>query len=125
MSLGNWEPSTWAAAIGAGGSLAYSAALFFGFVQSDAVFKKIWPTRLSKTQWQSLVRIFFFVLIGGVVSFIFQLPETKLAPIQAFIVGMTWPSIVAQTLAGRQGDSPKTIRDQINELLGAPQTPEK
>jgi len=118
IGLGNWLPALWAAAIGAGGSLAYFTALLFGFVQSEAILEKIWPSSRSVSLPGRLLRVFWFTLIGAAVALIFQLPQEKLAPIQAFIVGTTWPTIVSQTLTGRQGESPQTIRQQIAGLLG-------
>jgi len=118
LNLSNWQSAVWAAVIGAGGSLAYFTALLFGFVQSEAILEKIWPSARSVSLAGRLLRVFWFTLIGAVVAFIFQLPQDKLAPIQAFIVGTTWPTIVSQTLTGRQGESPKAIKEQITNLLG-------
>jgi hypothetical protein len=114
----NWLPAIWAAAIGAGGSLAYFSALYYGFVQAEDVLRKLWPTVGKTTTSRNVLRVFWFTLIGAAVSFTFQLPESNLAPIQAFIIGTTWPSIVAQVLTGRQADTPESIKSQIASLLG-------
>jgi hypothetical protein len=116
--MANWQHSAWAALIGGAGSLAYFSALFFGFIQGEEILAKLWPT-IKTLRWHfKVLRIFWFMLIGGAVAFIFQLPQGDLAPIQAFIVGTTWPTIVAQILTSRQAESPQAIKDQIASLLG-------
>jgi hypothetical protein len=114
----NWESATWAALIGAAGSLAYFTALYFGFIINQEIFDRLWPTRRGVRLGTRIFRIFWFTLLGAAVAFIFQLPERYLAPIQAFIVGTTWPTIVSQVLTARQADSPEAIKNQISQLLG-------
>ena len=115
----NWEIAAWAALLGALGSLAYFTAMYFAFVGTNDLLGKFWvPGGGIGGGFANLFRVVWFALIGAAVSFIFQLPETTLAPIQAFIVGTTWPTIVAQVLTGRQGDSPKMIKEQIMGLIG-------
>ncbi|MGB3347000.1 MAG: hypothetical protein WBA71_07145 [Candidatus Humimicrobiia bacterium] len=63
--------------------------------------------------FSKLLRVIWFILIGAAVSFIFQLPESFLAPIQAFIIGTTWPTIVAQIIS-RQGAS---RRELVSDIL--------
>jgi hypothetical protein len=115
----NWLNATYAALIGAAGSLAYFSGLYFGFIQSEEILAKLWPSS-RLIHWPSkFLRVIWFMAIGAAVAFIFQLPQGNLAPIQAFIVGVTWPTIVAQTLATRQGESPQTIKEQIASMLGS------
>ena len=117
--MANWQHSAWAAMIGGAGSLAYFSALFFGFIQGEEILAKLWPTVRSINWYAKALRVIWFMLIGGAVAFIFQLPQGEnLAPIQAFIVGTTWPTIVSQILTTRQAESPQTIKDQIASLLG-------
>ena len=116
--MGNWQQSAWAALIGGAGSLAYFSALFFGFIQGEEILAKLWPTLRNMSGYTKALRVIWFMLIGGAVAFIFQLPQGDLAPIQAFIVGTTWPTIVAQILTTRQAESPQTIKDQIASMLG-------
>ncbi len=113
----NWVPALWAALIGAAGSLAYFTGLYFGFLQNEAILSRLWPPARQSGLAVRLFRVLWFAIIGGSVAFVFQLPETSLAPIQAFIVGTTWPTIVSQVLTGRQLDSPEVIRNQIEGLL--------
>jgi hypothetical protein len=116
--MGNWQHSAWAALIGGAGSLAYFSALFFGFIQGEEILAKLWPAPRTIHWINKTLRVLWFVIIGGAVAFIFQLPQGDLAPIQAFIMGTTWPTIVAQILTTRQAESPKTIKDQIASMLG-------
>ncbi len=115
--MDNWVPGLWAGLIGGAGSLAYSSALYFGFIQNEASLSKLWPSRGTSGAVASILRVVWFVAIGAAVALIFQLPEGNLAPIQAFIIGTTWPTVVAQVLTGRQGDSPASIKAQIFGLL--------
>lgn len=114
----NLQPALWAALIGGGGSLAYFSTLFFGFVQGEEILAKLWPTGRTIRGLSRVLRIIWFILIGAAVAFTFQLPESTFAPIQAFIIGTTWPSIVAQILTGRQAEPRETIRGRIAGLLG-------
>lgn len=113
----NWQPAAWAALIGAAGSLAYFTGLYFGFLLNESIRDQLWPSPRQANLVTRLFRVAWFAFIGGAVAFVFQLPETNLAPIQAFIVGTTWPTIVSQVLTGRQLDSPEVIRNQIDGLL--------
>ena len=114
--MDHWVIASYAAGIGAAGSLAYASALYFGFIIADDINKQLWPSKgRSERALASFLRLMWFVLVGAAVAFIFQLPEGVLAPIQAFILGATWPTVVSQVLTGRQ--TGKSIPDQINELI--------
>jgi hypothetical protein len=76
-----------------------------------------------------------FVLIGGAVAAVFQAGQaTSFAPIQALVIGSTWPTVISQYLAG-QGqpanqnsvvlsklatESAQKGTGSSGELLGAP-----
>lgn len=115
--MSNWLPACYAAAVGAAGSLAYFTALYFGFIGGEEILNRFWPPGRLPWYIRSL-RILWYALAGAVVAFVFQLPEANFAPIQAFIVGTTWPTIVSQILTGRQAETPETIRAQITALMG-------
>lgn len=116
--LPNWEVATYAALLGAIGSIAYFTAMYFTYVGTTELLARFWAPASSRLA--NGFRVFWFGCIGATVAFVFQLPESTLAPIQAFIVGTTWPTIVSQVLTGRQGDSAKSIKDQIAAILGTP-----
>src|SRR6185503_700957 len=115
--MANAEVAAWAATLGAIGSLAYLTAMYFTYVGTSELLGRFWAPAGGLG---NPMRVVWFGLVGAGVAFVFQLPETTLAPIQAFIVGTTWPTIVSQVLTGRQGESPKDIKDQILSLLGTP-----
>jgi|YelNatPaOPRAMG01_1025707.scaffolds.fasta_scaffold60066_2 hypothetical protein len=121
MTLPILVAAGWAALIGAAGSFAYFAAMYFGFIQNDLILERICPSSPRvKAGWR-IARVFWFVSLGAMVAFVFQLPQgSNLAYIQAFIVGATWPTIVAQTLAGRQGEAPREILGNVGALLNTP-----
>lgn len=96
--------------IGFFGSGAYFSAIFFGFVSNEGVIEKICltcpaqdanqPGNSKKTdkrlRWR---RLFWFLFMGGTVAAVFQLAEKgSFVPVQAFVLGTTWPSIIAQLL---------------------------
>jgi hypothetical protein len=91
--------SPWfATAIGGLGSAAYLIAVWVGLVgRTDGRdrllvhFRKLWGLKVP-----------LYLAGGGGVAMVFQLPEAKLVPIQAFIIGCTWPAVVANYLSGRQ-----------------------
>jgi hypothetical protein len=113
----NWLNATYAALIGAAGSLAYFSGLYFGFIRAEEILAKLWPPVRVIPWYSKVLRVIWFMAIGAAVAFTFQLPQDNLAPIQAFIVGVTWPTIVAQTLTTRQGESPQEIKQQIAGML--------
>jgi hypothetical protein len=108
------------AAIGLGGigSGAYLGALLLGFLGGGPLdqllprFQRL-TRRGEPRPVLSILRIFVFVAFGSMVAFVFQFAQGAIfAPIQAFVLGASWPSVVAQILA-RSGH---TDIDQIREL---------
>lgn len=91
--------SPWLAlAVGSVGSAAYLVALWVGLVGSTggkerilAHFRELWALKVP-----------LFIAGGGAVAMVFQLPEGKLIPVQAFIIGCTWPAVVSNYLSGKQ-----------------------
>jgi hypothetical protein len=91
--------SPWLAlTVGSVGSAAYLIALWVGLVGTAggkerilAHFSELWGLKVP-----------LFVASGGAVAMVFQLPEGKLIPVQAFIIGCTWPAVVSNYLSGRQ-----------------------
>lgn len=76
--------------IGIIGSVAYYGALKIGFVGGEL---REWLLG----NFDGAPRIAGFTIIGGAVAVAFQLPQPdSFVPIQSFVLGVTWPFIVAQ-----------------------------
>ena len=82
--------------VGVIGSTGYFVALKLGFVTADKIEEKFKSTGAPVA----------FVIVGGAVAVIFQLPQADVfTPIQSFVLGITWPFIVSQYVsrAGKEG----------------------
>lgn len=103
--------------IGWAGAFAFLAGVRFGFISRDTRSKTM--EFLTNPPWYRVVDRSVFYWLGGIVAGVFQWaqPDT-LAPIQAFVLGATWPSVVTRVMAG--GGSADTAADK---LLSTP--PEK
>src|SRR4051812_34424808 len=81
--------------IGGIGSAAYLATLVFRFA-TGPLSDQVMPHLLTRRG--RLV----FTSIGGLVAVVFQMPQlAQLSPIQAFVLGITWPMLVNQYIAGQ------------------------
>lgn len=99
--LANWPIPLGAFLIGMIGSLSYYVSLRLGFLQGDKVLGSL--RAHHGAAW--------FVLIGGLVALVFQLAQLgALAPVQSFVLGITWPTLISQYLAGKGKPS---ILDEI------------
>ena len=82
--------------LGAGGSTSYYTALHFRMISvpdQDNLLQRFNPR--SRVAW--------FAAIGGFVALVFQLAQfNSFAPVQSFVFGMTWPTLVSQYLSGKQ-----------------------
>ena len=102
--------------IGAIGSFTYLMAVAVGFVAKDpSARERILAGFRGESHPQTLAKWVTYVVCGGFVAMIFQLPETKLVAIQAFIIGCTWPAVVSNYLSGAQTTG-LGVREQILEL---------
>lgn len=60
--------------------------------------------------------------MGGAIAAIFQIPENpNFVPIQAFVLGTTWPAIVAQALSGSQKPDQQAIEIK-SDIMGGLKT---
>lgn len=98
--------------VGLVGSIAYYTSLRLGFIggdQRDSILKLFGSGPL----------IVWFSVIGGSVATIFQLAQGgSFAPIQGFVLGITWPILVGQYVAGAKNVS---TDDYIKKILGGGQ----
>ncbi|MBI4201782.1 MAG: hypothetical protein HY532_01525 [Chloroflexi bacterium] len=83
--------------------MAYYTVVYFGFIGAgresrDYILSHFW----GKNGGGTLLKVTWYILVGGAIAGVFQLAETAFVPVQSFILGATWPSIVGQLLSGRQ-----------------------
>jgi hypothetical protein len=105
-----------AALIGTAGAIAFFAGVKFGFIDRD-LRSRTMEFLISPPRTRFLDRQVFYFL-GGIVAAIFQWaqPDT-LAPIQAFVLGATWPSVVTRIMSGSSKDG-----SAVNKLIETPPT---
>jgi hypothetical protein len=86
--------------IGFAGAMAFYAGVYFGFIAPESrndITKYIVSTK----------SISIFAMLGGVVAGVFQWAQPDvLAPIQAFVLGATWPSVVTRIMSGSPSAPP-------------------
>lgn len=120
----------WAFLVGLLGSFAYVSAIVFGFVGGDPQQRDVMLRAFSgagKRDRLSWIRTTWYSAIGGGVALVFQIPEHSFVPIQSFVLGITWPSIVSQVLSGRQREPTPAEKHERLELTLEDQgyTPER
>jgi hypothetical protein len=87
-----------AALIGFAGASAFFAGVRFGFISSESRDQML---RYLKHPPNPRIDRMFFYSFGGIVAAIFQWAQPDvLAPIQAFVLGATWPSVVTRIMSG-------------------------
>jgi hypothetical protein len=141
--IAQWR-NLWAFLIGMLGSVAYFTVVYFGLLGTGRenreyilfFFRRrrdrgVEPGSLEREGAASAspgdsgldprldpMKVGWYGVIGGFIAGIFQLPEATFVPIQSFVLGATWPSIVGQFLSSRQTVQPP--EDRRAELgLGA------
>jgi hypothetical protein len=115
--------------VGLIGSSGYLTALLLGFL-GEVPIQQLRPKfEVIKgnppTGRMSIFRIALFALFGGGIALVFQWAQGIIfAPIQALVLGATWPTIIAQFIArGGETDADK-IRDLADRVAGGqPTTP--
>jgi hypothetical protein len=94
--------------VGAIGSLAYYAALKLGYAggnQRDGILKNF--ASFTKSYG---VAVAGFLFIGGAVATAFQAAQMEtFTPVQSFVLGVTWPMIVAQYAAREPSGPPPEV----------------
>lgn len=95
--------------VGMIGSAGYYVALNIGYTGGDQ--RKFYLENFGGT-----LGIIIFIVIGGFVATIFQLAQpTTFVPIQSFVLGVTWPMIVAQYVS----KADQLANSDIEKLKGA------
>jgi hypothetical protein len=115
--------------IGFGGAAAFHYGVFIGFIARDSRaslleflhIESVVAARLSRRDMSLLwLRRVLFWMFGGGVAVVFQMADAdSLVPIQAFVLGASWPSVVTQLMSGRSLPPPP----QPANLSPPPQPP--
>jgi len=106
--------------IGFAGALAFYAGVYFGFINPES------RTDITKYIVSSRA-VAVFAVLGGVVAGVFQWAQADtLAPIQAFVLGATWPSVVTRIMSGSPAPPAKpTPTDLVSGSASAGGQPSK
>lgn len=106
--------SPWLAlVIGAVGSLAYLLAAYSGFIGQDEQARARILAHFDGGPPSVFAKVVAFGAAGGGVAMVFQFTEHYLVPVQAFILGCTWPAVVANHLSGSQRGSDTRVEVQV------------
>lgn len=103
----------WAFPIGLLGSAAYLVAMWVGMVGRGGDARERVLACFRPWSW---LKVPLYLASGGGVALVFQLPEKRLVPIQAFIIGCTWPAVVANYLSGRQTGVPDEALEAAEQV---------
>jgi hypothetical protein len=103
--------------IGMCGAAAFHLGVFLGFIARDSrtgllEFLHIdfanRPQAAAREIWIKRCLRFSFWIFGGIVATVFQMADAdSLVPIQAFVLGASWPSVVTQLMSGRSTPPPQ------------------
>lgn len=129
LNLWNTHPvfrgTSGAAIIGGLGSAAYLTALLLGFLGDGPIaqlrprFEVVKGTPAVKSL--SGPRLVLFAVFGAFVASVFQLPQgALLAPIQALVIGATWPTVISQILTKTGDTEADKIVDLARRIAGTP-----
>ena len=102
--------------LGAAGSAAYFFAVLSGFIQPrETLLRHLTkPIEIvSEQEYERSIRWLrwiAFVFFGAVVACVFQLAQSpSFAPVQAFVMGATWPTVVNRMLTGGTPTDPRRV----------------
>ena len=113
-----------AGAVGFLGASAYFVGVVTGFIdptsREEVLLHLLNDTTQKPPSRRWLLRVYFFVF-GGVVAAVFQAAQGEtFAPIQAFVLGITWPSVVSRSMSTPNGG--RTIGDALQPGGNPPTT---
>jgi hypothetical protein len=92
---------TGAFVVGTLGAAAFFLGVFFGFISRDSRERLLEYLSNKNTGTIDRWPLILFCIFGGVVAAVFQAAQAAIfAPIQAFVLGATWPSVVTRIMSG-------------------------
>lgn len=97
---------SYAVLVGTLGAASFYFGVYFGFISQNERDKmlKYLTNDINSVQLGWFV---VFCLLGGVVAAVFQAAQANVfAPIQAFVLGATWPSVVTRIMSGSGNGQP-------------------
>lgn len=87
-----------AGVVGLLGAFTFFLGVFLGFISRESREKTL---QFFGAGMDSALLLTLFCLSGGVVAAVFQAAQPgTFAPIQAFVLGATWPSVVTRIMSG-------------------------
>ena len=109
--------------VGSVGSSAYLTALLLGFLGDSAITQlrpKFERLRGAPPRAElSLAKVLAFVALGGGIALVFQWAQgVVFAPIQALVLGATWPTVISNFLAKSGQTDSDRIRDLAERVEG-------
>ena len=100
--------------IGSLGAFSYLVALRLGFIVGNKDKREIILEPFQhESNWVVVGIIVCYSFVGGFISVVFQLPQASFVPIQCFILGVSWPSVVMPYLSGRLSEPTKDEMDDV------------
>ena len=98
--------------VGILGAISFYYGVYTGFIGRESRMNTL--QYLSGTLTNRLHYTGMFFVLGGVVAAVFQAAQHEtFAPIQAFVLGATWPSVVTRIMSGQATgvESAKSLAD--------------
>lgn len=92
---------TYAFIVGSLGAGAFFFGIFCGFISRESRERLLEFLTKKDTGNAKAGLLFLFCVFGGIVAAVFQAAQASVfAPIQAFVLGATWPSVVTRIMSG-------------------------
>lgn len=108
--------------VGAMGAWAFHLGLITGFIDrpNRKTTLEFLQDGSGNTKWPLS---FWFYVTGGMVAGVFQMAQADtFAPIQGFVLGATWPSVVTRIMSGAAGVPPSQGPNVKPAQVDVPQT---
>jgi len=103
---------------------AASAAFYMG-VDMQLIDSASRPQLTNYLRQNFLAKILYF-MFGGFVAAVVQLTSPEaFSPIQALVLGATWPAFIASQVRGADKAPPEAVTQKANQLTDAAPLPEK